>query len=145
MILILILVPLTLGVLGTHGRKPRGYWKDSPPKTLRWGDGPCIRPPNILRSSVAGCARKYEQSKKRCHQGIMFWNRAFSREERVIYDISQSKDMGNLKKHGRWLKKRHHKFWTWKWKFFPKKRHSLCLSVCLCVCTCKQWRIQTFG
>src|SRR6218665_2416800 len=27
-------------------------------------------PPNILRSSVVGCARKYEQSEKRCHQGI---------------------------------------------------------------------------
>src|SRR6218665_3585939 len=36
------------------------------------GDGPCIRPPNILRSSVVGCARKYEQSKKRCHKGIFF-------------------------------------------------------------------------
>ena len=34
------------------------------PQSLRWGDGPCIRPPNILRSSVVGCARKYEQSKK---------------------------------------------------------------------------------
>jgi len=31
---------------------------------LRWGDGPCICPPNILRSSVVGCARKYEQSKE---------------------------------------------------------------------------------
>jgi len=28
------------------------------------GGGPCIRPPNILRSSVVGCARKYEESKK---------------------------------------------------------------------------------
>src|SRR6218665_2361900 len=28
------------------------------------GDGPCIGPPNILRSSVVGWARKHEQSKK---------------------------------------------------------------------------------
>jgi len=34
-----------------------------PPKS-DVGDGPCIRRPNILRSSVVGCARKYEQSKK---------------------------------------------------------------------------------
>ena len=31
---------------------------------LRPSIGPCIRPPNILRSSVVGCAGKYEQSKK---------------------------------------------------------------------------------
>src|SRR6218665_3448506 len=43
------------------------------PQSLRWGDGPCIRPPNILRSSVVGCAGKYEELK-----------RCFSCEERVI-------------------------------------------------------------
>ena len=42
----------TLGGLG--GRSPKV-----------WGGGPCIRLPNILRSSVVGCARKYEKSKKR--------------------------------------------------------------------------------
>src|SRR6218665_3907000 len=47
------------------------------PQNLRWGDGPCIGPPNILRSSVVGCACKYEQSEK-------WW---FSCEEMVIYDI----------------------------------------------------------
>ena len=36
---------------------------DGPPK-ICGGGGPCIRPPNILRSSVVGCVRKYEQSKK---------------------------------------------------------------------------------
>jgi len=41
--------------------------------------------PNILRSIVVGCARKYEKSKKRC----------FSCEERVVYDIEQSKDPEN--------------------------------------------------
>src|SRR6218665_387450 len=30
-----------------------GGWGDAPTENnLRWGDGPCIRPPNILRSSV---------------------------------------------------------------------------------------------
>jgi len=44
--------------------------------------------PNILRSSVVGCAPKYEQSKKK----------VFSYEERVIYDIQHSKDTENLGK-----------------------------------------------
>ena len=35
----------------------------SPPK-FEMGDGPCIRPPNIWRSSVIGCVQKYELSKK---------------------------------------------------------------------------------
>jgi len=48
---------------GNQGRKPRGLGGRSP-QSLRWGDGPCIRPPNILRSSVVGCARKHEKSKK---------------------------------------------------------------------------------
>jgi len=47
------------------------------PKNWRWGDGPCIRPPNNLRSSVVGCSRKYEQSLKRCHKGILFWNSGY--------------------------------------------------------------------
>ena len=59
-----------------QGRRPRGTGGRPPPK-FEVGDGPCIRPPNILRSSVVGCARKYEQSKERC----------FCCEERVIYDI----------------------------------------------------------
>jgi len=28
------------------------------------GDGPCIRPPNILRSTVIGCEGNYELTKK---------------------------------------------------------------------------------
>src|SRR6218665_4073169 len=41
-----------------QGRKPRG---DGPPK-FEVGDGQCIPPPHILRSSVVGCPRKYEKS-----------------------------------------------------------------------------------
>ena len=47
--------------------------------------------PNILRSSVVGYAREYEQSKKG----------GLSCEERVISDISHSKDMENLKRKGK--------------------------------------------
>ena len=49
----------------THGRRPRVGLGGGPPKT--WGGGgPCIRPPpNILRSSVIGSVRKYEQKEKR--------------------------------------------------------------------------------
>src|SRR6218665_647143 len=57
-------IPLSL----TQGRRPRGDWGDGPPKNLRWGDGPCTKTPctnpNILRSSVVGWARKFEESKK---------------------------------------------------------------------------------
>jgi len=50
-----------------HWRRLReGLW-DGPHK-LEVGDSPCIRPPNISRSSVVRCVRKYELSKKRCHQ-----------------------------------------------------------------------------
>jgi len=56
-----------------QGRKPRGDWGTV--KVWGEGDGPCIRPPNILRSSVVGCTRKYEKSKK-----VVFC------EERVMYD-----------------------------------------------------------
>jgi len=64
---------------------------------LRWEDSPCIHPPNILRSSVVVCAQKHEQSKKRrCQQGIILGNRGFCREERVMHDISQRKDVENL-------------------------------------------------
>src|SRR6218665_2014965 len=51
-------------------------------------------PPNILRSSVVGCARKYEQSKKWCHKEIPFINSGCSCDERVIYDIEHSKRYG---------------------------------------------------
>ena len=74
------------GDLGGRGRR-------SPPK-CEVGKDPCIRPPNILRSSDAGCARKYEKSNKTCHQGIIFWERGFFLW-RKGYDISQSKDMEN--------------------------------------------------
>ena len=51
---------------------------DGPPKKkCEVGDGPCIHPPNILRSGVVGCARKYEQSKRWCHQGIILGARGF--------------------------------------------------------------------
>ena len=56
-----------------HNYEFNGHWIRSgdlgglggrSPQHLRQGDGPCIGPPNILRSSVVGCARKHEQSKK---------------------------------------------------------------------------------
>ena len=41
-----------------------GRLGDGPPKNLRWGVGPCIRPHNILRTTVAGCEANYELTKK---------------------------------------------------------------------------------
>ena len=66
-----------------QGRRPRGTGGRSP--KLWSGDGPCIRPPNILRSSLVGWALKYEQSKK--DSVIKEFFSGFSCEERVIYDI----------------------------------------------------------
>src|SRR6218665_1752075 len=50
-----------------HGRRLRGDWGDSPPK-FEAGDGPCIRPPYISRSSFIGWVGKYEVSKKKCQK-----------------------------------------------------------------------------
>ena len=46
------------------GAETYGKLGDGPPK-FEVGDSPCIRPPNILRSSVVGCARKYTKRVKR--------------------------------------------------------------------------------
>ena len=48
-------VGLMGGDLGGLGGRSTQIWG---------GDGPCIRPPNILRSCVVGCVRKYKLSKK---------------------------------------------------------------------------------
>jgi len=82
-----------------QGRRPRGELGETVPPKFEVGDGPIIRPSNILRSSVVGCARKYEQSKKKVsYEGIPFWNSDLSCKERVIYDIYLSKDTENLEK-----------------------------------------------
>jgi len=105
----------------SHGRRPSADWGDGPPKKLRWGDGSCIRPPNILRSSFVGCARKHEQSEKSCNQWIIFLNRGFSREERVMYGMTLWKETRKIRKSWSMTKKGHQKFWTWKWRFVPKR------------------------
>src|SRR6218665_2942775 len=48
--------------IGLRQRR-RPIWGTFPPK-FEVGDGLCIGPPNILRSSVVGWARKFEESKK---------------------------------------------------------------------------------
>src|SRR6218665_3488480 len=47
-----------------QGQRPGGTGGTVPQEKCEVGDDPCIRSPNILRSSVVVCARKYEQSKK---------------------------------------------------------------------------------
>src|SRR6218665_169757 len=83
---------IAAGPYQIQGRRPRGALSGRFPQQLQVGDGPCIRPPNILRSSVVGCARKYEQSKKRCHKG----NSGCSCEEGVIYDIDRCKKIRKI-------------------------------------------------
>ena len=52
--------------------------------TFDVGDGPCIRPPNILRNSVVRCVRKYELSKKGVMKEFCYEIELF-REERAVY------------------------------------------------------------
>jgi len=47
-----------------QGRRPRGTGGTVPPKIWGGGKAHASVPLNILRSSVVGCTRKYEQSKK---------------------------------------------------------------------------------
>src|SRR6218665_370726 len=104
-------------------RRPRGTGGTVPQKNLRWGDGPCIRPPNILRSSVVGCPRKYKQSKK----GVI--KEFFS--EIVVFLVKKGScttfntvKIWKIRKTWSMTKKGHQKFLACKWTFFPKKPHS---------------------
>ena len=65
-----------------QGRKPREDWGDGPPKFEVGGRPTHSSPPNILRSSVVGCARKYEKSNKNV---FFLWGKGHAR--RVMYDI----------------------------------------------------------
>src|SRR6218665_430241 len=85
----------TMQTLFTRGGDLGGLG-DGPPK-FEVGEGPCIRSP----SSAVGCARKYEQSKKRCRQGIVFGNSGFSCEERVIMKFNTVKIRRIWKKKGK--------------------------------------------
>src|SRR6218665_3084438 len=87
----------------------------SPPK-FEVGDGPCIRPPNILRSSVVGCARKYEKSKK----GVFVVRKGSCTKGHVRHLTKQSEDPEkSVKIRTTWsmTKKGHEKFLPLKWKF----------------------------
>ena len=107
-------------------RRPRGGLGGRSPKKFQVGDGPCIRPPNVFRSSVVGCARKYEQGKKRCLQedfcceivvSLLVKKGSFNTVKiRRIW-----KKKGKIReKPSRWLKKGHKNFWAWNWKFVRK-------------------------
>ena len=64
-------------------------WGQSP-QNLRRGNGPCIRLPNILRSTVIGCEAKYELTKKGVMEEYFSEIEAFGKETshiRVIYVI----------------------------------------------------------
>ena len=59
------------------------------------GDIPCIRPPNILRSTVIGCEAKYELTKKSLKEEFFVLKSWFLVKKRVIYvmyQISDSRD-----------------------------------------------------
>src|SRR6218665_2950885 len=112
-----------------HSRLPKasfrggnlGGWGTVPPK-FEVGDGPCIRPSNILRSSVVGCVRKYEKSKRDVflvRKGLCTISNKVKirkiREKR--WKIRKTWSMTKRKKG-------HQKFLPRKWKFYPKKTSS---------------------
>jgi len=66
-----------MGMWMVHGRRLRGTF----PKKIEVGDGPCIRPPNIWRSSVIGCVAKHELTKK----GVM--KECFLKRSSEIVDV----------------------------------------------------------
>jgi len=74
-----------------HGRRLRSTGRTAPKfnnnnnNKFEVEDGPCIRPPNISRSSLIGCVRKCELSKKMVLLRIFSnWPRGFSRQEMAI-------------------------------------------------------------
>jgi len=69
-----------------------GGWSLVPPK-FEVGDGPCIRPPNILRSTVIGSGAKYKVTEKRRQGGIFLSEiEVFGKEKGVIYVIYKISD-----------------------------------------------------
>src|SRR6218665_3950939 len=73
------------------------------------GNGPCIRPPNIFRSSVTASVAKYELTKKRCQRGNVCSEIEVFIKKRVIYviyEISDSRDRQKTDKIWSMTKKR---------------------------------------
>ena len=106
-----------LFIYGRQGRRPRGDWGDGPPKFE--GDGPCIRPPNILRSSVVRCARKYEQSKER---SFCCEERAYTTFRPNIVKIRKIwEKKGKIRKTWSMTKKKSSEIFAVKLEIFPEK------------------------
>jgi len=64
-------------------------WGDGPPKNLRCGDGPCIRPPIFREVTLShACESKNRVKKVSCTKEFFSEIVSFSREERAIYVIS---------------------------------------------------------
>jgi len=58
-----------------------------PQKHFRWRTAHVSVSPNISRSSIIGCVRNYELSKKGVIKEFILRNSGFSRQERTIYVI----------------------------------------------------------
>src|SRR6218665_546431 len=109
-----------------HSRLPKasfrggnlGGWGTVPPK-FEVGDGPCIRPSNILRSSVVGCVRTYEKSKK----GVFLVRKGLCTICNKVKIRKIREKRGKLRKTWSMTKKGHQKLLPLKGKFFQKKRH----------------------
>ena len=82
------------------------------PQKFEVGDGPCIRPPTILRTTIIGCEAKYKLPKRRFSGGISSGEiEVFGRKRINRYCISDL--LGRLKyKVQRMTKKSHQKFFA---------------------------------
>src|SRR6218665_3853812 len=97
-----ILITFTLIIRG--GDLGRLHGGTVPPKKFDVGDGPCIRPPNILRRSVVGCARKYEQSKK----GVFLVRKGSYTTFNIVMIRKIWEKRGKIRKSWSMTKKGHH-------------------------------------
>ena len=73
----------------THARRLTGIGRTVPQK-FEVGDGPCIRPPNISRSSVIGCVWKYQLGKNGVMEDFFCSELDFFRKEKD-HNVSQVK------------------------------------------------------
>ena len=77
-----------------HGQRPRGNWGTVPQQFEMGGTAHASVPPIFWEVVSVGCVRKHEVSKKVSSRN--YFLKIFFSRKRVIYDITGSKDTGNL-------------------------------------------------
>src|SRR6218665_211100 len=95
------------------------------PQHFLVGDGPCIRPPNILRSrpTVNGYEANHELTKKRCQGGTFCCEiEVFGQEGYICYKSEfQTVEADKRQKKIESMTEKGQKLWVVKWTFLRKK------------------------